>query len=170
MKLFREGNNEVRIHLTKEDLQEFSITPEEIDYDSKKGRRIFRELFEKVKKETGFNAEGEKLYIQLYPIEKGGCELFFTKLTSENSTDCFSFSSFDAIYDALETLTDPPQDMQVFQNQKNDLFYTLLPSECVPNVFYEFGEKIQLPSHLFLKTRCRKVSWNQRKNYDLPRQ
>ncbi len=163
MELYREGNSEIRIHLTKEDLEELEITPEEFDYDSKKGRRIFRELFEIAKKETGFDTRGEKIYIQLYPIEKGGCDLFVTKLEKEDPVDCFLFPSFDSFFSAMESLSESVSEFLIYQNPKNEHFYTLAPSHCVPNIFYEFGEKIPLPSEMYFKTRCRKVFWNKRK-------
>ncbi len=163
MKLYREGKCQIRIHLTKEDLDKMEITPEEIEYDSKRGRQIFRELFEIAKKETGFDTQGEKIYIQLYPMEKGGCDLFVTKLEKENVVDCFLFSSFDSFFSALDLCAPLSADAEIYQSRKNDFFYALLPSQCVPNVFYEFGEKIPLPSEVFLKIRCRKVSWNKRK-------
>lgn len=163
MKLYREGKCQIRIHLTKEDLDEMEITPEEMDYDSKKGKRILRELFDIAKRETGFDTKGEKIYIQLYPIEKGGCDLFITKIQSEETADCFFFSSFDTFFAAMEHAPNLPFDAVIYQNLKNEHFYTVLPSQCVPNVFYEFGEKITLPSEIYFKIRCRRVSWNKRK-------
>lgn len=166
MKLYREGKCQIRIHLTKEDLDEMEITPEEMDYDSKKGRKIFRELFEIAKKETGFDARGEKIYIQLYPMEKGGCDLFVTKLEEEDAVDCFRFSSFDSFYRALDLSKTCPSDIKIYQSRAKEHFYTILSSQNVPNIFYEFGEKITLPSETYLKIRCRKVSWNKRKHWN----
>ncbi len=166
MKLYRKGNNEIRIRLTQEDLEKFSITLEDFDYDSTKGKRIIWELFDRAKEETGFDAAGEKVYIQLYPMDKGGCELFVTKLEAEDKKDCFLFTSFENIHAALKNLSSFPRDILIFQVREKEHFYTLIPTVSVPNLFYEFGEKVSVPSSAYLRSRCRRVKWNKRIEYD----
>lgn len=161
MKLYREGNNEIRIRLTKEDLASYSITAEDLDYDSAKGKRVIWELFDKAREETGFEAVGEKLYIQLYPTERGGCELFVTKLEKEKNRICFCFSDFDMLYAALSRAT-PPPDFELWKAHKNERFYLLTPEKETPALFFEYGEKIKMPSHLFFTSRCRRVAWEER--------
>lgn len=167
MKLYRQGTNDLRIHLTKEDLEAFSITVEDFDYDSTRGKRVIWALFDKAREETGFDAAGEKVYIQLYPMEKGGCELFVTKIEKEEERkECFLFSTFDSFYTALTLSSSSPKDMTVFRTRDRERFYTLIPSEKVPAVFYEFGEKVKAPSTVFLHSRCRRVHWEERRAYD----
>lgn len=161
MKLYRQGESEIRIRLTKEDLASFSITAEELDYDSAHGKRVIWELFDKARRETGFDATGEKIYIQLYPTDRGGCELFVTKLEKSRSRICFCFSDFDGLYTALgrEKL---PGDSELWKDEKKGKFYALVPEKEVPNLFFEFGEKIKIPSEIFLKSRCRRIGWKER--------
>ncbi len=157
MKLYREGKNEIRIHLTSEDLENFEITLDDFDYDSKNGKRVIWELFDKAREETGFDAKGEKVYIQLYPKAKGGCELFVTKIEPEEEMECFSFAGFDPFYEALSFLETPTEDMTLYRLKNSSFYYVTLPCYKVPPAFYEFGEKISCPSPLYLKARCKKI-------------
>ena len=163
MKLYRLGESEIRIRLTKEDLASFSVTAEELDYDSVRGKKIIWELFDKARQEVGFDAAGEKIYIQLYPTDRGGCELFVTKLEKEEKKLCFCFADFDTLFTALKQ-TDLPKETNFWKNTANGRFYVLLPEEAVPPVFFEFGEKVKAPSHIFLNSRCRKVRWEERQS------
>lgn len=161
MKLYRQGESEIRIRLTKEDLASFSITAEELDYDSAQGKRVIWELFDKARRETGFDATGEKIYIQLYPTERGGCELFVTKLEKARNRICFCFSDFDVLYSALGKTGFPP-DAEFWRDEKKGRFYALISEKDVPLLFYEFGEKTRLPSEIFLNSRCRKIQRKER--------
>ena len=159
MKLYRLGENEIRIHLSKQDLQDFAITLEDFDYDSTRGRRVIWELFDKAKEETGFDAAKERVYIQLYPCEKGGCELFVTKLEddSEENCDCFLFSDFDTLHEALTHFF--TKDWKVYRLGKSDKYYVFLPKNKIPPSLWEFGEPVKLPSAVYLKARCKPVVW-----------
>ncbi len=159
MKLYREGNNEIRIQLTREDLESYSMTADELDYDSPQGKRVIWELFDKARQETGFDTEGEKIYIQLYPTNRGGCDLFVTKLEKHT---CFCFSDFDTLYTALSQ-NNLPIGSDLWREEKKGIFYAIVPEEAVPPLFFEFGEKIKAPSRIFLKSHCRKMHWEQRK-------
>lgn len=162
MKLYRLGEREIRIRLTKEDLASFSVTVEELDYDSARGKKIIWELFDKARQETGFEADGEKIYIQLYPTERGGCELFVTKLEKEAKKECFCFADFDTLFTAL-TRSPLPSEAELWKEERRGKFFVLLPEEKTPVAFCEFGEKVKTPSHIFLNSRCKKVRWEERK-------
>lgn len=162
MKLYRQGKSEIRIHLTNADLKDFAITVEELDYDSPRGKRAIRSLFEKAKKELGFETEGEKLYIQLYPTSGGACDLFITKLQNEKKAVCFRFSDFNSFFDAISrTPSEIPVDL--WQEKEGERFYALTKESEAPPLFGEFGERVKLPSPVFLKSRCRKIRRVERK-------
>lgn len=159
MKLYRLGENEIRIHLTPEDLCRFAVTLEDFDYDSTKGKRVIWELFDRAREETGFDAAKEKVYIQLYPKKNGGCEIFVTKLNSESEErDCYRFDDFDSFYEALGLLKEIAKETDLFRENDADRYYVLLPPHLTPARFSEFGEKLkEAPGSVFLKSRCRTV-------------
>ena len=164
MKLYRMGECEIRIRLTKEDLESFSVTAEELDYESVRGKKIIWELFDKARREIGFDTAGEKIYIQLYPTARGGCELFVTKLEQGKSRSCFSLSDFDTLFTAL-SLSALPMGAELWRDTRSDKFYAIVPEDAAPPVFYEFGEKIKIPSSIFFSSRCRKMRWGERQVY-----
>ncbi|MBQ3076026.1 MAG: adaptor protein MecA [Clostridia bacterium] len=169
MKLLRQGESGIRIRLTKEDLASYSMTVEDLDYDSARGKQVIWELFDKARQETGFDATGEKIYIQLYPTDRGGCDLFITKLEKEDVGACFYFSDFDNLYPALSRSPLSPS-CKLWKDKTKGCFYAIVPECDAPPLFFEFGEKVKMPSHIFLRSRCQKVRreegqsvWNNKK-------
>ncbi len=66
--------------LTPQDMEYYELCNEDIDYDSTETRRAFWQILDEVKHKTGFDAAGDKVFIQLYPSREGGCEMYVTKL------------------------------------------------------------------------------------------
>lgn len=158
MKLYRLGENEIRIHLTEKDLSAFSITPKEFDYDSTKGRRVIWELFDRAREETGFDAAKEKVYIQLYPKSDGSVELFVTKLAEEKEDrDVFLFSDEDSFLTGLSLIKKSREDVSVYRQKGTKRYLVFIPSHKVPPEMGEFAEKRQAPTEIFLKAGCERL-------------
>lgn len=88
MELLLISENKIKISLTKEDLDGYSITADDIDYDNTETRRVFWTLLDEAKRKTGFDAAKNRIFIQIYPGKDGGCELYVSKLTRpERETD-----------------------------------------------------------------------------------
>ena len=85
MELLLISENKIRISLTKEDLDGYSITCDKIDYDNTETRRVFWCLFDDVKQKTGFDAAESRIFIQIYPDKNGGCELYVSKINAPAS-------------------------------------------------------------------------------------
>lgn len=160
MKLYQQGKCELRIRLTNRDLEDFAITVDDLDYESPQGKQVIRALFAKAKEELGFETAGERIYIQLYPTGKDECELFITKLEADARV-CFRFSDFDAFFAAISG-DSAPKNADVWQEEKSGRFYVLSNTRITPPLFSEFGERIDLPSQAFLRSRCRKLKWEER--------
>lgn len=161
MKLYRQGTCEIRIRLTDEDLKAFEITAQELDYDSPKGKQVILELVELAKEKLGFETAGEKIYIQLYPAKSGACDLFITKLDREASVVCFRFSDFDSFFAAVSQAR-PADRRELWQEKKSGRFYVFTTRREIPPLFSEFGERVKIPSRIFLRSRCRKLRWEER--------
>lgn len=74
------SENKIKISLTKEDLDAHGITSDDIDYDNTETRRVFWTLLDEVKNKTGFDAAKTRIFIQIYPMRDGGCELYVSKI------------------------------------------------------------------------------------------
>ena len=80
MELIRISDSKLKITLTSDDMAQYELDCETMDYDNTDTRRAFREIFDHAKSITGFDTAGDRLFIQLYPSREGGCEMYVTKL------------------------------------------------------------------------------------------
>lgn len=80
MDLIRIDDNKMKIMLTPGDMQCYALDADDIDYANDDTRRAFRHILDDVRDRTGFDAQANKIYVQLYPSREGGCEMFVTKL------------------------------------------------------------------------------------------
>lgn len=80
MELILISSNKLKIMLTNEDMARYALDAETADYDNTATRRAFWSILDDAKNQTGFNAAGDRVFIQLYPSKEGGCEMFVTKM------------------------------------------------------------------------------------------
>jgi negative regulator of genetic competence, sporulation and motility len=80
MELIRISPSKLKIMLSCEDMAKYSLDAMTADYDDTATRRAFWSILDDVKIQTGFNAAGDRVFIQLYPLREGGCEMFVTKM------------------------------------------------------------------------------------------
>ena len=80
MEWIRISKNKLKIMLTAEDAHRYALSPETADLADTLTRRAFREILSDIQKETEFEENENKLYIQMYPSREGGCELFVTRM------------------------------------------------------------------------------------------
>ena len=80
MKLRLVNENKLKIMLTDEDMAQLDITYEEMDYpEDMSTRRFLWEILDEAKRQTGFDAGKERIYVQLYREKTGGCFMYVTK-------------------------------------------------------------------------------------------
>ena len=95
MEMILINSAKLKVMLSENDLRPYSLTCDTIDYSNDATKRAFRDILDTAKKKTGFDAEGAKVYIQVFPVRSGAvrgsgrcCELFVTKLPdTENETE-----------------------------------------------------------------------------------
>ena len=105
LELIRISGDKIKISLTKEDLLEYKITVEKMDYSEKETQKIFRKLLSEAKSQTGFDAGSARVFIHIYQSSDGGCEIFVSKIASgkeqkphshgKRKTGYFVFESLD---------------------------------------------------------------------------
>lgn len=79
--------NKIKVMLSEEDLKEFEISTEELDYSNTDTKRMFWDILSRAKHLTGFDTDGQRILVQLYPSREGGCEMFVTKIGEGISPD-----------------------------------------------------------------------------------
>ena len=80
MELILISDSKLKIMLSRQDMEYYELSNEEIDYDNTETRRAFWQILDEAKHKTGFDAAEEKVFIQLYPSKEGGCEMYVTKV------------------------------------------------------------------------------------------
>ncbi len=80
MELILISDSKLKIMLTRDDMQQYALNCDTIDYDNTETRRAFWNILDEAKHRTGFDAAAERVFIQLYPSKEGGCEMYVTKI------------------------------------------------------------------------------------------
>lgn len=87
MEWIRIGSHKLKITLSAEDAARYALNcQEEGCADTVTGSRL-RKILTDVEQETGFEANDDRIYIQMYPSKTGGCELFVTRMGLAVSVD-----------------------------------------------------------------------------------
>ena len=81
------SDNKLKVMLCEEDLRHFELKAEQLDYSNTDTKRMFWDVLSKAKHQTGFDTDGQRVLVQLYPSKEGGCEMFVTKIGLLSSPD-----------------------------------------------------------------------------------
>ena len=87
MELHLIGVNKLKVTLTPDDMSQYALTCDTIDYDNTTTRRAFWDILDKARSRTGFDAASDRVFIQVYPITSGGCALYERNPFAEKSID-----------------------------------------------------------------------------------
>lgn len=185
MKLYQLNENEIKITLSKDDLKELDLTLSTIDYNTTKTRKAIWEIFDRARDEIGFDAAKNKIYVKLYPLSDGGCEMYVSKLFSKqlsyysSSTKplcvkrkklkyvcrsyAFHFKNFDDLYTACQALPYVSQS-SLFLDENGEYILTLkglCESSWDLKRWNEFSDIIDC-KHIsaYLDERCEKICEN----------
>ncbi len=80
MEIIMINDSKLKIMLTSEDLEDFEIEAENLDYSNTETKRMFWDILNQAKHTVGFDTDGHRVLVQLYPSREGGCEMFITKI------------------------------------------------------------------------------------------
>lgn len=80
MELIRIGDSKLKITLTSDDMTQYELDCDTMDYGNSETRKAFWAILDRARDMTGFDAAGNRVFVQLYPDKKGGCEIYITKL------------------------------------------------------------------------------------------
>ncbi len=81
------NENKMKVMLSACDLEEFEVEADELDYANTDTKRMFWDILSRAKHSTGFDTDGQRVLVQLYPSRHGGCEMFVTKIGILGSID-----------------------------------------------------------------------------------
>ena len=82
------SDDRLKVVLTDRDLSGYGIRIEDIDYGNTETKRVFWTILDKAKNETGFDAALSRIFIQIYPDSRGGCEMYVSRISDRGSRRC----------------------------------------------------------------------------------
>lgn len=85
MELLVISENKLKVILSRDDMDAYSITCDSIDYDNTETRKAFWCILDEAKHKTGFDAAADRVYVQIYPSRGGGCEMYVTKMCKKTA-------------------------------------------------------------------------------------
>ncbi len=83
MELILISDSKLKIMLSESDLESYSLTSEQFDYENIDTREAFKCILDEAKQKTGFDSECGRLFIKVFPSKNGGCEVYVTKSAVE---------------------------------------------------------------------------------------
>lgn len=83
MEIINISNSKIKISLTYEDLEKYSLSCNDINYDNTETRRAFWSILDDAKHTSGFDAAKSRVFIQVFSSPAGGCEMFVSRIFSE---------------------------------------------------------------------------------------
>lgn len=118
------GDSKLKILLDESEMLKYRLNSVNAESCDSGFRRNFFKILEQAKEAVGFDVGGDKVLIQFYPLQDGGCEVFVTKLgllsdasakmvsRSEKITmlskrvGLYSFESLDDVIAVCKTISD----------------------------------------------------------------
>ena len=79
------SEDRLKVVLTDSDLTSYGIRVEDIDYGNTETKRVFWTILDRAKNETGFDAALSRIFIQIYPDSRGGCEMYVSRIGDKKS-------------------------------------------------------------------------------------
>lgn len=87
MEMLMINEGKLKIMLSREDLEDFELDAEELDYSNTETKRMIWDLLGRAKRTLGFTTDGYRVLVQLYPCRQGGCEIFISRLAVTEEKD-----------------------------------------------------------------------------------
>jgi negative regulator of genetic competence, sporulation and motility len=180
MELLLITTSRLKIVMTSADMQKYDITCENLDYDERGTKNAIRNILDEAKHKVGFDAKGNRVFVQVFPSKDGGCEMYVTKTGMEHKNSLpvprrgngkeqsgvFCFASMDLLLAACKQLC---KDNSIYESaayvqQAPEQYYLwllgaerdVLGRSCFSlSVANEYGKPMQHPlAKAYLKEHC----------------
>jgi len=76
MEMILISDSKLKIMLTSDDMEEIDLKIADFDTSG----NAFAEILSQARTQTGFEASADRIFVQVYPLRTGGCEVYVTKI------------------------------------------------------------------------------------------
>ncbi len=80
MEMIKLSSDKLKITLTDSDMKLYSIACGSIDYENAETKHALRSILDEASVRTGFDAAPGKVFVRIYELKTGGCEMYVTRL------------------------------------------------------------------------------------------
>jgi negative regulator of genetic competence, sporulation and motility len=87
MEIIMISDSKIKVMLSADDLKGFDLDTASLDYSNTETKRMFWDILSRAKRSVGFDTDGHRVLVQLYPSRCGGCEMFVTRLSCLSCTE-----------------------------------------------------------------------------------
>ena len=185
MEVLKISNTKVKIMLSLEDMKKYALNTDNVDYNDPKTRAKVWKMLDFVKKNHGFDPEGDKLLIQFYPSKDGGAELFVTRLSGlskgnerfmsksgnvtmlDSKKTMYSFESLSDLIHASKIIsrTDRIKESELFYSDTEGYYLEItergasrLGEICEFAILLEFASKTPKEKIPYITEHCKKLT------------
>ncbi len=127
------GDGKLKLMLTREDLEKYSIDLHNRNGEAAETRNAFRKLLYEVGEKIGFDMFSDRFFIKFYPSADGGGEMYVSKLYSlEKQRKKYYILDFARLTDVLEIckkLSDEKYSAESSVYEIDEKYYLLLSGE-----------------------------------------
>jgi len=166
------GETKLKVSLSRAEGEKYKIRAQDTEYAGNEVRKSLREILEKAKEKCGFDVDGEKVLIQIYPGEDGALELFATKLglltererravscadnltTYSGARVIYRFDSKEDLCSAARAVSLDNADCEVYKKETGE-YYISVTEHSINGfsdyeILSEFGKKVPLLTEVLL--------------------
>lgn len=122
MEIITISEEKIKIMLNADDLKSFDLNASSIDYSNTETKRMFWDILSRAKRTVGFDTDGHRVLVQLYPSRCGGCEMFVTRLSELNKSCDESDGDFPQIEPVINRLPQKKKIRCESTEQKSGVF------------------------------------------------
>jgi len=104
MELLKISESALKVSLSREDMEQYDIEFDALDYSNVQTRRIIWSILDEAKRTLGFEAVRENIYIRAFKNRGGGCELFVSRSAASKEPLLYRFCDADLLTRACARL------------------------------------------------------------------
>ena len=158
------NDTKLKVSMTEEECKIYNIDTSDSELSTLDVKLAVKEILEIASQRTSFSRGGEKILVQIYPMPRGGCEIFITKLggvghrekgvieseesltTIDTGVGVYRFADRDTLRRASRAIYREGVDCDVYRC--NDGIYYISIREDVTNGISEFEILVEYGSRL----------------------
>ena len=181
MELIIIDESRIKLMLSAEDMAAYRIASDNTGLPNTVGmKEALRGIMKDAREKCGYNGMRGRIYIEMYPSKKGGCELFVTKLAERENTTAMKpgnegilteyrkyifrgrvIYSFDAMQRLLDTCRGLMQngyagESSAYHDDAGRLYYLILECES-PIAWENLGSLCQSSVYYYINEHCQKL-------------